>query len=68
MVIYMYCLCSDSSFDTILERQRTKPLPRELMIEQYTGCSKGCGTCIPALLAEAEMLGLLPGSVEGCLG
>jgi hypothetical protein len=56
----MYCMCSDASFDDILERQRVRPLPREAMIEQYTGCVAGCGTCIPALMAEARMRDLFP--------
>lgn len=56
----MYCICSNASFDEILERQRHQPLPRDEMIERHTGCTKGCGSCVDALLAEAEMLELLP--------
>jgi bacterioferritin-associated ferredoxin len=62
----MFCICSNSSFDEILELQRDKPLSRENMIAQYTGCSKGCGSCIAALIAEAEMLELLPSSAQAC--
>jgi bacterioferritin-associated ferredoxin len=64
--VIVYCLCSNASFDEILDRQRNAPLPSKEMIEQYTGCAKGCGTCISALLAEAEMLELLPCAVEAC--
>lgn len=62
----MYCLCSNASFDEILERQRDEPLPGKEMIERHTGCANGCGSCIDALLAEAEMLELLPAAVEAC--
>jgi bacterioferritin-associated ferredoxin len=47
-------------FDEIFERQRNEPLHRLEMIERHTGCTKGCGSCIDALLVEAEMLDLLP--------
>lgn len=56
----MYCLCSDSSFDDILSRQRNDPLPLDQMIKCYTRCNSGCGTCIPALRAEAALCGLDP--------
>lgn len=62
----MYCLCTNASFDEILERQRHEPLPSREMIECHTGCAKGCGSCIDALLAEAEMLKLLPEATEVC--
>lgn len=62
----MYCLCSNSSFDDILERQRIEPLSRAEMIERHTGCAQGCGSCIDALLAEAEMLDLLSGETATC--
>lgn len=56
----MYCLCSDRAFDTILDLQRKHPLPLDDMISSYTKCNAGCGTCIEALKAEADMLGLVP--------
>ena len=59
----MYCLCSNASFDEILDRQRHEPLSRDEMIERHTGCAKGCGSCVDALLAEAVMRELLP---EAC--
>jgi len=62
----MYCLCSNSSFDDILERQRVAPLPRTEMINRHTGCAQGCGSCIDALLAEAEFLELLPEERATC--
>lgn len=62
----MYCLCSNASFDEILERQRDEPLCGKEMIERHTGCTKGCGSCIDALLADAEMLKLLPEATEAC--
>lgn len=62
----MYCLCSNASFDEILERQRNEPLSCLEMIQRHTACTKGCGSCIDALLAEAEMLELLPGTAGAC--
>ncbi len=58
----MYCLCSDQSFDNILWKQANSPLPREKMIEQYTRCNEGCGSCTEALLREAENLKLFLGT------
>ncbi len=53
-----YCLCSDAMFEEILERQKQRPLPFQGVLENYTGCLKGCGSCIERLrgyfaLAEA---------------
>jgi NAD(P)H-nitrite reductase large subunit len=45
----VYCLCSDESHDSIMDKQRLKPLPFELMIATYTRCSEGCGSCIEEL-------------------
>lgn len=60
----MYCLCSDKSFASILESQRCRPLPFEEMINEYTECESGCGSCIPWLRAEAQRLGLLDAADE----
>jgi bacterioferritin-associated ferredoxin len=65
--VSVYCLCSNASFDEIFDRQRNAPLPCKEMIERHTGCAKGCGSCIDALLAEAEMLELIPEAVEVCV-
>lgn len=51
----MYCLCSDESHDDIMEKQRLNPLPFERMIETYTGCAQGCGSCIPELRERFEV-------------
>lgn len=56
----MYCICSNKSFDDILSQQRADPLPLDQMIAHYTSCSSGCGSCIEALRAEAEMSGIDP--------
>ncbi|ARV19179.1 hypothetical protein AEP_02252 [Curvibacter sp. AEP1-3] len=44
-----YCLCSRKSLADILEFQRFAPLPFDAMIQEYTSCGEGCGSCIPAL-------------------
>jgi hypothetical protein len=58
----VYCICSNCSFDDILQKQAEGPLPRDEMIECYTSCNQGCGSCIDALVSEAEMLELFPAS------
>lgn len=60
----MYCICSNRSFDDILSQQRADPLPLNEMITSYTSCTSGCGSCIKALLAEAEISGLDPIAVS----
>lgn len=62
----MYCLCSNASFEEIFNRQRSEPLPRQDMIDRHTGCTKGCGSCIDELVAEAEKLELLPDTAGAC--
>ncbi|MHA6844700.1 hypothetical protein ACKZDW_03610 (plasmid) [Ralstonia syzygii subsp. celebesensis] len=42
----MFCICSDKSIDDILSAQRDIPLPFEDMLECYTRCLSGCGSCI----------------------
>ena len=51
----MYCLCSDESHDDIMRKQRLDPLPFDLMINAYTKCAEGCGSCIEALRERFEM-------------
>ena len=45
----MYCLCSNASFDSIIAKQRARPLIFEEMLAQYTSCRRGCGSCIEPL-------------------
>jgi hypothetical protein len=59
----MYCLCSNKSFDEILELQEANPVSADEMIAKYTECLGGCGSCINALKAEAEMRELVPQAV-----
>ncbi len=47
----MYCICSDKSIDDILSAQRAIPLPFEDMLECYTRCLTGCGSCINQIRA-----------------
>jgi len=51
----MYCLCSDESHDDIMSKQRLDPLPFHLMIDAYTKCAEGCGSCMEALRERFEM-------------
>ena len=55
----MYCLCSNKSFEEIIEQQRENPLPFLQLVEIYTSCNKGCGTCIIRLYEKLSTLGLL---------
>lgn len=50
----MFCICSQLSLDDILKRQLEEPLPFSEMIEFYTSCRTGCGSCIPTLRARAK--------------
>lgn len=50
----MYCLCSDKSHDEIMEEQRRAPLSFELMINAYTRCMDGCGSCVEELRERFE--------------
>jgi bacterioferritin-associated ferredoxin len=56
----MYCLCSNKSFDEILELQEANPVSPDEMIAKYTDCLGGCGSCINALKAEVEMREIVP--------
>lgn len=47
--ISFYCLCSDSSFDDILEKQREASLTFQELLEKHTHCLEGCGSCIGKL-------------------
>ncbi|APC67108.1 (2Fe-2S)-binding protein [Ralstonia nicotianae] len=42
----MFCICSDKSIDDILSAQRDIPLPFADMLECYTRCLTGCGSCV----------------------
>lgn len=56
----MYCLCSNLSFDAILERQRSQPLPLPQMLERHTSCLSGCRSCVNSLCDAVKRLGLEP--------
>ena len=47
--ISFYCLCSNLSFNEILEKQKICQLPFKELLEQHTRCSKGCGSCVDKL-------------------
>lgn len=44
-----YCLCSNKSFTDILKSQTLEPLPFDEMVDTYTDCNAGCGSCIEYL-------------------
>jgi hypothetical protein len=51
----LFCLCSNSSFQQIIERQEFAPMETfDEMIEAYTSCKEGCGTCIEKLKVGFE--------------
>ena len=50
----MYCLCSEKSLEAILAQQRSRPLPLQEMLAEYTSCLTGCGSCIPVLRQRLE--------------
>ncbi|HSW93544.1 MAG TPA: (2Fe-2S)-binding protein [Gammaproteobacteria bacterium] len=54
-----YCLCSESGYQEILQRQKNHPLAFHQFLEEHTRCHTGCGSCIENLhtyLAEAGCL------------
>lgn len=50
----MFCICSNKALDDIMAAQRDIPLPFEEMLESYTSCLTGCGSCIEELRARTE--------------
>jgi len=44
-----YCLCSELSYQEILQRQKNRPLEFSEFLDEHTGCNKGCGSCIENL-------------------
>lgn len=61
----MYCLCSNKSFDEVLELQRLAPLPFDEMLKEYTFCCTGCGSCIEELRKRVTTLNLL--LIDNCV-
>jgi|GEM_PF-3949325 len=55
----LHCLCSDRSFEAILALQAFAPLPFDALLDAYTGCRSGCGSCIERLRAYVAARGLL---------
>ncbi|AOI68142.1 hypothetical protein WI73_20140 [Burkholderia ubonensis] len=45
----MFCICSNKSIDEIVAAQADIPLPFTEMLECYSSCLDGCGSCIPVL-------------------
>jgi NAD(P)H-nitrite reductase large subunit len=50
----MFCICSNKSIDEIIAAQEDMPLPFTEMLECYTSCLSGCGSCIPLILERIE--------------
>ncbi|PUA28234.1 MAG: hypothetical protein B0W54_17310 [Cellvibrio sp. 79] len=49
----MYCLCSNKSFDEIIEKQANARLPLNEFFQTFTSCTTtGCGSCVELLTAE----------------
>lgn len=57
--ITMFCICSNKALDDIMATQRDIPLPFEEMLECYTSCRTGCGSCIDELRARVEAEALM---------
>lgn len=55
----MFCICSNKSIEEIIASQRDAPLPFGEMLEAYTDCLSGCGSCIPVIRERTEQEGLL---------
>jgi bacterioferritin-associated ferredoxin len=50
----MFCICSNKSIDEIIAAQADIPLPFTEMLECYTSCLSGCGSCIPVILERIK--------------
>lgn len=44
-----YCFCSDANYETILDKQAAYPLAFSQFLDEYTECTRGCGSCIEHL-------------------
>lgn len=56
----MYCMCSDKSFDELIEQQSQSRLPLQKFFETFTECTTtGCGSCVEPLTAELASNDLL---------
>lgn len=44
-----YCYCSESTFCQIRDKQLANPLSTNEVIQKYTRCLDGCGSCIEDL-------------------
>ena len=55
----MFCICSNKSIDDILAAQSDIPLEFSEMLECYTSCLVGCGSCIPMIREKMERSDLL---------
>lgn len=56
----MFCICSNKSIDDIIAAQIDIPLPFIEMLECYTSCLVGCGSCISIIRERVEDENLLP--------
>jgi NAD(P)H-nitrite reductase large subunit len=54
----MFCICSNKSIDQIVAAQKDMPLPFAEMLECYTSCLSGCGSCIPLIMERLEYKGV----------
>lgn len=55
----MFCICSNKSIEEIVAAQSDIQLPFSDMLECYTSCLSGCGSCIESIREELQNKNLL---------